>query len=468
MRNHSPAERSVDRRKWRVYRRLVVALLPCSSAVFTMRCVFALLPVFICAVTGCSQPAGQAQTPSPIVRPRVAVEVALVETGQVVPQVTLVGAVIAARHSVLGSAVDGRVTAVNVDIGDPVGFIQHEGRQVGQPIAQLLTETISIEIAAAQADLELRGHELAELEAGTRVEELAQAAAAWESAKAGDKYAEEHFKRIEGLYSQARTVSQEEFDEARTSALAARQSRLSAKAAFDLAVAGPRSEQKDQARARLAAQRAAVERLRDLKTKYTIRAPFEGYVVAKHTEVGAWLSRGDPVAEVVELNPIDIELQVPESLVSELHLGDQVPLVVDALKAGADTMVGRVDRIVPSADLRARTFPVRVRLENPKNADGYLLKAGMLARASVPGRPTAGLLVPHVALVADKNIVMAVAAGRDGPVAREVAVQLGKKRGSLVEVRGSLNAGDRVITSGLDRVRNGQPLEIAEPASSLQ
>ncbi|MGE0761405.1 MAG: hypothetical protein AB7O38_30610, partial [Pirellulaceae bacterium] len=80
---------------------------------------------------------------------------------------SFVGQVIPARRSVVGSAVDGRVVHVYVNDGDTVELVQEEGaeRQVGQPIVQLLTETISIEVAAAKAALELRKHEMAEMEA---------------------------------------------------------------------------------------------------------------------------------------------------------------------------------------------------------------------------------------------------------------------------------------------------------------
>lgn len=428
-----------------------------------MRLPFAVSLLFATAL-GCAP--SVAQPGAPRGQPAATVAVAPVVQGEVMPRVTLVGAVIAARRSIVGSAVDGRVVELHVDAGDSVAMIEEGGRRVGQPIAQMLTATISIEIAAAEAELELQRQELAELEAGTRSEEIAQTEARWEAAKANEKYAQARYARLQILYEETRTVSQEEFEEARSAAHAVAQELLAVKAAHELALAGPRKEQIAQAQARLARQQEEVRRLEDMRKKYTIRAPFIGHVVAKHTEVGAWLSRGDPVAEIAELDPVDIEVQVPESLVAQLRIGDKVPVIIDALGPDENQFTGSVDRVIPSADLRARTFPVMIRLANPQTEDGLLLfKAGMLARATVSGRPYSALLVPKDALVLGGRtpVVVAVAHGPDGgSVARVVEVQRGESTDGSIEVRGDLQVGQQVIVRGNERVQHGQPLMIID------
>ena len=268
------------------------------------------------------------------------------------PKQTFIGEVVPARTSVVGSAVDGRVVEVAVQEGQEVSVAAAGSgatRPEGEPLALLLTDTISLEIEAAQATLELRRQELAELLAGSRPEEIAQARARWESAQALQVYATSRYDRVAALFLQT-TVSREDFEEALSTKLSAEQNEIAAQAACKLAVDGPREEQKKQAAARLAVAEKEVERLQDRLKKHTIRTPFAGFVTAKHVEVGQWVSAGDPIAEIVELDPIEINVPVPERFIAHVHVGAEASVRLEALPEQA--FAGKVARIVPQADVR--------------------------------------------------------------------------------------------------------------------
>jgi len=376
---------------------------------------------------------------------------------------TFVGAVVPPRRSVIGSAVDGRVSALYVDAGDAVGPPQADeaGTERGQPIAQLLTDTISIEIASARAEMLLRQHELAEMEAGSRPEAIAEAKARLGAAQALKDFAKARFERTKSLFEQANTASLDELEQALSASVAAEQNHAAASATADLAIAGPRQEHIEQARARLAMATEDVNHLESQKAKYTLRAPFEGYVVAKHTEVGAWVSRGDPVAEVIELDPIEIDVTVPEAFVAHVRTGAAAQIHVDAVPDQA--LTGTVARIIPDADLRSRTFPVKIRLANPKAEDGHLLKSGMLARVTLAvGPPIQALLVPKDALVLGgpqpSLMVVTMDPKTKQETVRPVPVQLGVTDGSLIQVIGNLVPTDKIVVIGNERVRPGQPI----------
>ncbi len=380
---------------------------------------------------------------------------------------SFVGAVAPSRHSVIGSAVDGRVIEVYVNDGDPV-TIQPTGdgtAPVGQPIAQLRIGTISIEIAAARAELALRQQELAEAEAGSRPEEIEQAEARFRAASALMKFAGTRFERVKSLRL-ANSSSQEEVEQAESLFLSAEQRQLEAKAAYQLAVKGPRIETIEQARARMLVAQEAVNHLEDVRKKYTIRAPFNGYVTAKHTEVGAWVSRGDPVADVVQLDPIEIRVAVPETYISNVHVGDEAQV---RLESNAESIiVGKVARIVPLADRRSRTFPVILRLANPQQAGEHILKAGMLGNVTIGvGEEQIALMVPKDALVLNGRsatiVVIENDAATNQAVARVVPVEIGVATGSRIQVldrTNSLREGQSVATRGNERLRNQQPVEI--------
>ncbi len=382
---------------------------------------------------------------------------------------TFVGVVVPPRRVVIGSAVDGRVAAVHVDEGDAIGSptVDAEGKKRGQPIAQLLTDTISIEIESARGEMQLRQHELAEMEAGSRPEEIAEAKARLGAAQALKDFTKARFDRTKALFDQGNTASLDELEQTLSASLAAEQNQAAAKASTDLIIAGPRKEQIEQARARLKIATENVKHLESQKAKYTLRAPFKGFVVAKHTEVGAWVSRGDAVAEVIELDPIEIDVTIPEEFIAHVKRGASAQVRVDALPD--HPFIGTVAKIIPDADRRSRTFPVRIRLSNPQSNDAHALMPGMLAHVTLAvGSPVKALLVPKDALVlgAAQPALMVVTNSPEtkGETVRPVPVRLGITDGKLIQVTGDLQATDRVVVIGNERVRPGQPI-IAKPQS---
>lgn len=390
----------------------------------------------------------------------VAVRVAEVHQKEIAPQFHLVGTVTAIRRSVVGCAVEGRVTKVSIDTGDAVAFDSES--VIGDPMVELSTETISAEVAAAKAELVRLEHELAEFNAGTRPEELAQAKARWLAANTANEFAQSKLKRIQELFN-SKAISEDQLDAAQSAALAAEQTAIAAKAGHDLAIAGPRKEQIDQSIARVKRQTQELARLETMLSYHTIRAPFEGFVVKKTVEVGQWLTRGDPVVEIVELGFVDVVVHVPESLVSQLKVGSSVPVTINALPEDSRRFEGTIYGIVPSADQRSRTFPVRIRVKNPVRGGSYLLKDGMHARATVTGNPKRAVLVSKDALNlgGPKTVVMLAVPGPDGkPVASRVEVDTGVSDGDFIEVVGELAVGQQVIVMGNERVKPGQTLYV--------
>jgi multidrug resistance efflux pump len=373
-----------------------------------------------------------------------------------------VGSVVPSRRSVVGSAVDGRVIKVAVEDGTPVtGPPNDETSSVGEPLVQLRTTTISIEIAAARAEFDLRSAELTAAENGSRPEEIAQAEARLKAAAAIMRFAKTRFERVKMLRATS-TASQEEFEELQSLFLAAEQRQIEAQAGYKLTAIGPRPEVKEQLRARKQAALEEVNRLEDMRKKYTIRAPFNGFVTAKLTEVGAWVSRGDPVVEIVHLDQVDIRVAVPETYITHVHIGNRALVRLES--TSETVIVGKVTRIVPLADRRSRTFPVIIRLDNPATNGNHLMKAGMLAHVTIGvGQEKSVLTVPKDALVLDGKSCSIMVIEKN--VARAVAVQLGVAIDSSIQVvdpTNSLREGQFVVTRGNERLRDQQPVKIVE------
>ncbi|MBI3468468.1 MAG: efflux RND transporter periplasmic adaptor subunit [Planctomycetes bacterium] len=375
---------------------------------------------------------------------------------------TFVGTVRPVRRSTIGSAVDGRVVEVMVEDGDQV--------KKDQPLAQLRTATLEIELAAAKAQLDVMQHELEEWQNGPRREEIDQAKANMLGAQARMEYARSKLKRIQSLVER-RAASEDELEDATSAAEAAVQTYAAAKAVLDLAMAGTRPEKLAQARAKVAVQQEEIHRIEDQLTKHTIVSPFDGEVVAKHTEVGQWITQGQAVAEVVELGQVDVEVMVLEDYVAYLRIGTPAQVEIHAVPGEMFTMIpGKVTQVIAQADLRSRNFPVKVRLDNQLVHGRYLIKPGMFARISLPiSKLSKSLLVPKDAVVlgGPSPMVYIFEPSAKDPKsgrARPVPVQLGTDHEGSVCVTGDLKAGQQVIVEGNERMRPPFDVRITERA----
>ncbi|MFH5804368.1 efflux RND transporter periplasmic adaptor subunit [Alienimonas sp. DA493] len=405
-------------------------------------------------------PSALAQSAAP--PPATLVDVVPVRQAKVASGREFVGTITPLKLATVGSAVSGRIVEFPVEQGDRV--------EAGATLAQVLTGTIELELKAAEAQLDLSRQELAELENGTRPEELRQAQARATSADATRKFLETRRKRVEMLYDRSSAMTRDDVDEAAAAQIEAEQAYQEALAALELAEAGPRPERIAQAQARVALQEATVEKLKDQIKKYRIQSRFAGYVIEEHTEEGEWVNSGDPVAAVAALDEVEVEAFVLEEYVPHIRPGISARVEVPSLPNRA--FLGTVSSVVPQGDSRTRTFPVRVKVENVISEDGPIMKAGMLARVTLPtGAETDALLVPKDALVlgGPQPLVWAVAQGgvsgseggeRRGE-ARAVPVRLGVAEGEAIQVIGDLSESDLVVVRGNERIippRSGNPV----------
>jgi RND family efflux transporter MFP subunit len=220
------------------------------------------------------------------------------------------------------------------------------------------------------------------------------------------------------------------------------------------------------AQAQVEQQRAGLRmsqmRLDDTK----LVAPFAGYISQKNLEVGAAISSqaaatsNASVAIMVlqDIDPVKIQIEVPERDVPRVKVSNAVRMTVDAYPERRFT--GTVSRVVHSLDPRTRTMGVEIEIPNGE----LLLKPGMYGRVRLLIEVRKGaLLVPTDALVG-AEARPAVLLVRDGKVASRI-VELGVEDGPLVEITKGLGPDDQVILQGKELVREGQAVK-AVPVKS--
>ncbi len=198
---------------------------------------------------------------------------------------------------------------------------------------------------------------------------------------------------------------------------------------------------------------AEIEQLQyEIKQKKVV-APFAGFVAREHTQVGEWINSGGAVVTLLNLGKIRITVDVPERYA--VTLSGQSKVKVEIKSISNSRITGRISAILPQGDPTSRTFPVRIRLENPK----FKIKSGMEAIVIFSLRDKKKtLLVPKDAVVTAGNnrLVFSVMNGKARPVNVRI---LGYYDGN-VAVAGNIKPGDQVVTRGNERLRPGQPVQI--------
>jgi membrane fusion protein (multidrug efflux system) len=192
--------------------------------------------------------------------------------------------------------------------------------------------------------------------------------------------------------------------------------------------------------------------------KNTVRAPFSGQLGLRLVNLGQILSDGDPIVTLQTLDPVYLDFSVPQQQLSQLAAGMLVRVSADA--APDALFEGRVIAINPEIDAATRNVRVRARVQNPD----HQLRAGMFANVEVvlpqqldtlPVAASAILYAPFGDSVFVIDEKADEADGSNKLVLRQQFVRVGMARGDFVDVLDGLEPGDRVVTSGVFKLRAG-------------
>lgn len=195
----------------------------------------------------------------------------------------------------------------------------------------------------------------------------------------------------------------------------------------------------------------------------TIRAPFSGVVGLRTASPGQYMRPGDQIGTLDDIAEIKLDFDVPETQIARVQPGVQI---VARTAAFPDrTFAGTISQVDSRVDPRTRTVRVRAMLPNTDET----IRPGMLLTVEVRSNPRDALAIPEIAILdqADGAFVYRVVSREGGAQAVELArINAGQRSGGMVEVLDGLSEGDMVITEGLQSVRPGQPVRIAQPPQS--
>ena len=292
-----------------------------------------------------------------------------------------------ATDAQVGFQAPGRIAEIAVREGDRV--------RAGTVLARLDGAEAEARRAQAAAQVEAARAGLAELERGSRSEEVATARAAL--AAAGDRLAnaEKDYERTRTLF-EGGAVSREALDNARLARDVAKSQRTQAAEQLQLVQKGPRPERIEAARAQVAQASAALRAAEVALGNMTIVAPFDGLVTVRAREPGEIVQAGSPVLTL--MNPADrwVRIYVREDRVGAVHLGDRAVITSDTFPG--KTYPGEVAFIASEAEFTPKNvqtteervklvYAVKVRVTGDPE---YELKPGLPADVRLDGAPVQG------------------------------------------------------------------------------
>ena len=206
----------------------------------------------------------------------------------------------------------------------------------------------------------------------------------------------------------------------------------------------------------VARQKLLQSRINQLKydiARSEIRAPFNGYITQEFSQIGQWLDSGDNVVELIDIDTVQINVDMPEKYVHMVKKGDNVNLLFNSLPG--KEFKGEIVSIVPQADQSSRAFPVKINLEN----SDHLIKSSMSARVSfLLGETVEVKLVPKDSLT-DSNGVKMLYVVRDG-AAVPLPVTTGLEHENRVQIDGDVKVGEQVVVRGNERLQPMQPVNV--------
>jgi membrane fusion protein (multidrug efflux system) len=182
-------------------------------------------------------------------------------------------------------------------------------------------------------------------------------------------------------------------------------------------------------------------------------APINGFVNYLHVDEGEFVDRGKPVADLVDLDKIKIQVDVPEMDVRYNKVGQAAGVRIDALPELE--LTGIVDFVAYKADPATRTFPVRVIISNTD----HRVRPGMIARVTFLRRVIPDALVAPLFALVEKSGERMVFVEKEG-VVQARTVSLGVIERDRIQITKGLNPGDHLIVAGQTMVEEGTRVEV--------
>lgn len=188
-----------------------------------------------------------------------------------------------------------------------------------------------------------------------------------------------------------------------------------------------------------------------------LRSPIDGVVTARNYDKGDMYSMAQPIFVVQQIQPVKMLVNVSESLFSQVHEGMDFDVDVDSYPG--ETFQGKVNLLYPTVNAATHTFPVEVVCQNTDQR----LRPGMFARVTATFGTNHHVVIPDVAVVkqmgSGEHFVYVL---QPDNTVKYTLVELGKRLGNRYEIVSGINEGDRIVTEGQVRLKDGVSVTVKQ------
>ena len=360
-----------------------------------------------------------------------------VETGTIEESTEIVGSLEAERSVVLRPVVEGRVTQIFVSEGSRVA--------AGAPVVQLKPDKGQAEVTGAIANVNAQRAALNNAQA-----QISAAEAERVSAEADLQLQNDQFQRISTLVAQG-AIARQQLDQVRRDRDAARADLNASTERVRAARATLDQEnsalQQTQAQANLAG-----EELQDTR----VAAPIAGVVGDVTVKLGDFVNTSSTLTTIIQNQSLSLNITIPVERASQLRVG--LPVQLTGPKDDSPIGTGRISFVSPQVNSQSQAILAKATFPNPEGN----LRDGQLVRSRVIWNRSPGVSIPTTAIsrVAGQTFVFVAQQpqGESKLIARQKPVKLGEIKGNNYQVIEGLQAGEKIIVSGILNLSDGAPI----------
>jgi membrane fusion protein (multidrug efflux system) len=183
------------------------------------------------------------------------------------------------------------------------------------------------------------------------------------------------------------------------------------------------------------------------------RSPITGIINHLYVDTGEFIDTGKPIADIVNIDRIKINVRVPELDIRFVLVGQKTPVKIDAFPER--DLSGKVDFVAFKADPATKTFLIRTLIDNPFGD----IRPGMIARVAFVRRVITDALVAPLFVLVDKGGERLLYVEEDG-LAQSRTVSIGVIQGDRVQITSGLKPGDHLIVKGHTEVEDGMKVSV--------
>jgi len=210
-------------------------------------------------------------------------------------------------------------------------------------------------------------------------------------------------------------------------------------------------EQESKVNGLIAQREVASANLQEL----VVSAPFAGRLGVRQVSVGSLVRPGDTITTLDDLSIIKVDFSIAENHFSSIQDGQRI--AATSVAYPGLQFNGEITNIDSRIDPRTRSIQVRAKIPNPD----LKLRPGMLLQINLEKRVLSALVVPESAVVPEGDEQFVFVVNSDSKAIKTLVI-LGERKPGWVQIVNGLEAGQKVITQGTLRVRDGSPVSVLD------